>query len=306
MFLYKSKSGLSMGGSAERRTVAEMEKLVNKSGSTQDLLNYLDEDVPGYSNYRNLYVIGLFTMAIFALPSNIAVMILLYKKLFWKSNVLLLLFQLSIADIFVAFFCILGDAIWNVTIQWNGSDGLCRFYKYMQMFALYASTFILTGISIDRCIAVLFPLSRSCSQGRVLRVRIISVIAWLAALACAAPQAVIFHTETAPFQADFKQCVTHGAYTEQWQELAYSLTTVIIMFFLPVLVMALCYISIFMRITKEARQASETGEYLSQHSTVRKELYSRVRRATLWMTVVFVLCFIVCWGKCRSESHIMP
>ncbi|GAV03036.1 hypothetical protein RvY_13521-4 [Ramazzottius varieornatus] len=211
MFLYKSKSGLSMGGSAERRTVAEMEKLVNKSGSTQDLLNYLDEDVPGYSNYRNLYVIGLFTMAIFALPSNIAVMILLYKKLFWKSNVLLLLFQ-----------------------------------------------------------------------------------------------AVIFHTETAPFQADFKQCVTHGAYTEQWQELAYSLTTVIIMFFLPVLVMALCYISIFMRITKEARQASETGEYLSQHSTVRKELYSRVRRATLWMTVVFVLCFIVCWGKCRSESHIMP
>ena len=43
--------------------------------------------------------------------------------------------QLSIADIFVAFFCILGDAIWNVTIQWNGGDALCRFYKYMQMFS---------------------------------------------------------------------------------------------------------------------------------------------------------------------------
>lgn len=53
---------------------------------------------------------------------------------------------------------------------------------------LYASTFVLTGISIDRCIAVLFPLSRSGNQGRLLRVRIITIIAWLAALACAAPQ----------------------------------------------------------------------------------------------------------------------
>ena len=84
-----------MGSSMEQRAVADHhdQMVVNSSGSTQDLLNYLDEDVPGYSNYRSLHVIGLFAMAVFALPSNMAVIILLYRRKFWKSNVLLLLFQ---------------------------------------------------------------------------------------------------------------------------------------------------------------------------------------------------------------------
>ena len=70
------------------------------------------------------------------------------------------------------------------------------------------------------------------------------------------PQAVIFHTEAAPFQASFKQCVTHGAYTARWQEVTYTVSTLVLMFFLPVVIMVLCYVAIITRITKEAKMAS--------------------------------------------------
>lgn len=69
-------------------------------------------------------------------------------------------------------------------------------------------------------------------------------------------QAYIFHTELAPFQVDFRQCVTHGAYAEKWHEVAYNVFTVAVMFFVPVLIMLLCYVAIFARITKESQYAS--------------------------------------------------
>ncbi|OWA50872.1 putative Gonadotropin-releasing hormone receptor [Hypsibius exemplaris] len=263
---------------------------------TTELLRQLDIDVPGYSSHRHIYLVGLFTLGSFAVPLNLAAGALLIQRHFWRSNVYILLFQLAIADLLVATFCVVGDAIWNWTIQWHGGDTVCRFYKFMQMFSLYASTFILTGISIDRCVAVLFPLRWSGSRGKITRVRILSATAWILAAVCASPQAVIFHTETAPFSANFKQCVTHGAYTAQWQEVAYSVFTVSLMFFVPMFIMIFCYVAIFTRITKEARLASEPANAVSRQECARKRLYSRARRTTLLMTLIFVICFIVCWA----------
>ncbi|XP_055347560.1 gonadotropin-releasing hormone receptor-like [Paramacrobiotus metropolitanus] len=269
------------------------------SNSTKELLGHLDVDVPGYSGYRNVYVLGLFGMAICAIPLNCAVTIILAQRCFWRSNVYFLLFQLAIADLLVAVLCMVGDAIWNITLQWLAGDFLCRLYKFLQMFSLYASTFTLTAISIDRCIAVLFPLSRSGSHRSHKRIKCMSAAAWATAALCATPQAYIFHTETAPFDPGFLQCVTHGAYTDKWQEVVYTAYTVAIMFFVPVCIMILCYVAIFTRITKESRLASGPGDVefpYQQQACVRRALYSAARRRTLWMTLMFVICFIVCWA----------
>lgn len=66
-----------------------------KFNSTKELLGYLDADVPGYSSYRNTYVVGLFGMAVLAIPLNAAVASLLIQRQFWRSNVYILLFQVS-------------------------------------------------------------------------------------------------------------------------------------------------------------------------------------------------------------------
>lgn len=56
------------------------------------------------------------------------------KRAGHMSALNLLVLQLAVADTLVCLFCLLADAIWNVTMKWDGSTELCRFVKFMQMF----------------------------------------------------------------------------------------------------------------------------------------------------------------------------
>jgi hypothetical protein len=91
---------------------------------------------PHYFETRMWIISGLFTLAVTGLVSNIIVILYLLHK---QSNVRksagnLLAMQLALADGSVCLFCLLADAIWNVTVEWTGGLDLCRFVKFMQMF----------------------------------------------------------------------------------------------------------------------------------------------------------------------------
>lgn len=75
-------------------------------------------------------------LAVTGLVSNCSVILYVIRK---PSNVRksafnLLVMQLALADGFVCLFCLLTDAIWNITMEWTGGVDLCRFVKFMQMF----------------------------------------------------------------------------------------------------------------------------------------------------------------------------
>lgn len=74
------------------------------------------------------------------------------------SSIYSLILHLSVADILVTFFCIIGEAIWSFTVEWLAGDAACRLVKILQMFALYLSTLVLVLIGIDRWIAVKYPM----------------------------------------------------------------------------------------------------------------------------------------------------
>lgn len=77
-----------------------------------------------------------------------------------------LVMHLSISDILVTIFCIAGDAIWTLTVEWIFGDFGCRMFKVMQMFSLYLSTFILVLIGIDRWVAVKYPMKTLNTSNR--------------------------------------------------------------------------------------------------------------------------------------------
>lgn len=77
-----------------------------------------------------------------------------------------LVMHLSISDILVTLFCLVGDAVWLLTVEWIFGDFSCRIFKVMQMFSLYLSTFILVLIGIDRWIAVKYPMKTLNTSNR--------------------------------------------------------------------------------------------------------------------------------------------
>ena len=105
-----------------------------------------------------------------------------------------LIMHLALADIFVAFFNILPQLIWDITNVFYGNDFLCRLVKYLQVVAMYASSYVLLTSAIDRYFVICFPLSAHKWTTR--RTHFVLMAAWGLSLLFALPQLVIFsHVE---------------------------------------------------------------------------------------------------------------
>lgn len=125
----------------------------------------------------------LFAIALLSLVGNIATMISIKRgkrrrgraRPSWTA-IYSLIFQLSIADLLVTTFCIAGEAVWSFTVQWYAGNLACKLFKFMQMFSLHLSTFILVLIGVDRWLAVKYPMKSMATATRSGRLVIIAYI----------------------------------------------------------------------------------------------------------------------------------
>ncbi|GAU92285.1 hypothetical protein RvY_04385 [Ramazzottius varieornatus] len=260
---------------------------------------------------RDVQVKVLFTLFGFAIIANTAVIFSLLRsraKSNRFSNIHFLILQLVISDLLVALLCLAADASWKFTYSWNAGNLMCKLVKYLQMFALYSSTFIVVTIAVDRCIAVRYPMHRA---RRRVTIRCMTVY--------------VFRVMEAPFLSEdgqpFEQCVTFGAYEEAWQELSYILFTCCAMFVFPLVIITVSYSVIFIRIRHElggktgmsvpsvqitflenmagttisianSRVSSLRGAAGHRRETLMKKAKSR----TLWMSILVIVNFLVCWA----------
>lgn len=136
--------------------------------SVNDSCGLLYPRAPTFQQSALTRVIVLLLIAIFSLIGNIATLSsILRTGRQGTSTVYMLLVQLAIADLLVSIFCILADALWTLSVQWYGGNILCKAVKFMQLFALYLSTFLLVLIGFDRLCAVRFPMRRARAKHHV-------------------------------------------------------------------------------------------------------------------------------------------
>lgn len=137
----------------------------------------------------------LSAMAVLSLFGNLATIISLKRgkrsrgraRPSWTA-IYSLIFQLSIADLLVTIFCIAGEAAWSFAVQWYAGSIACKLFKFLQMFALYLSTFILVLIGVDRWLAVKYPMK---SMATATRSGKLVIIAWVLSLLLSIPQVSI-------------------------------------------------------------------------------------------------------------------
>ncbi|KAG6456789.1 gonadotropin-releasing hormone receptor [Manduca sexta] len=207
-----------------------------------------------------------------------------------------LIFQLSIADLLVTIFCIAGEAAWSFTVQWYAGNIACKIFKFLQMFALYQSTFILVLIGVDRWLAVKYPMKSMATATRSGR---LVVIAWVLSVVLSIPQTVVFRVAKGPFVEEFYQCVTHGFYTERWQEQAYTTLSLVFMFVLPLVILISTYVSTVRTIARSEKvfkpEVRRQEKYFTPDMN-RRRLIDRAKMKSLRMSVVIVAAFLVWWA----------
>ncbi|CAH0758068.1 unnamed protein product [Diatraea saccharalis] len=244
----------------------------------------------------------LSAMAILSLFGNLATIISLKRgkrsrgraRPSWTA-IYSLIYQLSIADLLVTVFCLAGEAAWLFAVQWYAGNVACKLYKFLQMFALYLSTFILVLIGVDRWLAVKYPMK---SMATATRSGKLVIVAWVLSFLLSIPQAVVFGVAKGPFIEEFYQCVTHGFYTERWQEQAYTTLSLVFMFILPLVILVSTYVSTVRTIAKSEKvfqpEVRRQPNYLTPDIN-RRKLIDRAKMKSLRMSVVIVAAFIVWW-----------
>uniref|UniRef100_A0A3Q3DSJ2 Oxytocin receptor a n=1 Tax=Hippocampus comes TaxID=109280 RepID=A0A3Q3DSJ2_HIPCM len=209
--------------------------------------------------------------------------------------------HLSIADLVVAVFQVLPQLIWDITFRFYGPDLLCRLVKYLQVVGMFASTYMLVLMSVDRCLAICQPL-RSLHRRKD---RFYVVFSWSLSMLLSIPQMFIFSLrEVGSAGSGVYDC--WGDFVMPWGAKAYITWISLTIYIIPVGILSVCYGLISFKIWQNFKLKTRREQCMSLTPKVGKgggalarvssvKLISKAKMTTVKMTFVIVLAYIVCW-----------
>ncbi|XP_072938367.1 adipokinetic hormone/corazonin-related peptide receptor variant I-like [Epargyreus clarus] len=243
------------------------------------------------------FVVAIYSvLLVIGAAGNVTVFVSLLRSRRRKSRVNLLMTHLVVADLIVTFIVIPLEIGWRTTNAWLAGNLACKVFLVLRAFGLYLSSNVLVCISLDRFFAVLYPLRLAVARKRS---KMMLSFAWFIALLCSMPQSLVFRVMHHPTVPEFQQCVSFEAFANHHQEMAYNVSCLVAMYFLPLIIITVCYACIFFEISKNSKQdsgkpqESHSGRIHLRRSDQRP--LARARRRTLRMTVTIVTVFACCW-----------
>nr|BDP38628.1 fluorescent sensor for oxytocin [synthetic construct] len=171
-----------------------------------------------------------------ALAGNLCVLLAIHTTKHSQSRMYYFMKHLSIADLVVAIFQVLPQLIWDITFRFYGPDILCRLVKYLQVVGMFASTYMLVLMSIDRCLAICQPLHSLHRR----KDRIYVILSWLLSLIFSIPQMFIFSLrEVGSAGSGVYDC--WGDFVKPWGAKAYITWISLTIYIIPVAILSICY-----------------------------------------------------------------
>ncbi|XP_002732002.1 RYamide receptor-like [Saccoglossus kowalevskii] len=143
--------------------------------------------------------------------------------------------NLAISDILMAVLCVNLTFYYSINFHWPFGIVMCALVMYIQMVSVSISIFTLVAISLDRYVAIIHPLRPRMTKRRAF---IVIVVIWLLAGGISLPAAINSKIETYPNSSTIS-C------SEQWatdqQRSIYTISLMIIQYFLPLLILSIAY-----------------------------------------------------------------
>lgn len=186
-------------------------------------------------------VLGL-VLALTTLGNSLVLWVLLRRRKY-NAPMHLFMVNLCLADLVVAFFQVLPQLLWDITERFQGPDMLCRSVKYLQIVGMFASSFMIVAMTVDRHNAICCPL-QTYKGGAISRWNRSIIVAWGLAFLLSVPQVFIFsRSEIAP---GVFEC--WGNFAESWGVKAYVTWMTLAVFVLPAFIITVCQVRIFKEI----------------------------------------------------------
>ena len=193
-------------------------------------------------NFVNLILLCLYSVLFMvAVGGNLLVLMVVLGQQRMRTVTNFFLLNLAIGDIAKALICIPFTFVANVLVSyWPFGSFMCPFVFYMQAVVVFVSAFTLVAMSIDRYVAILYPLRQKLTKRKLI---FIIVLIWAFALAVPLPTAFKSHVMN-PFENDTEECQLGLCIEDMGHEELrhiYTMTIMCLQYFVPLTVLMYTY-----------------------------------------------------------------
>ncbi|XP_070599310.1 proteinase-activated receptor 1-like [Erythrolamprus reginae] len=231
------------------------------------------------SGWLTSFVPGVYTLVVsFSLPLNITAIFLFLLKMKVKKPAVIYMLNLAFADVLFASVLPFRIVYHFSGNHWPFGPAMCRFVTATFYCNMYCSILLMTVISIDRFLAVVYPM-QSLSWRTLRRASVVCVAIWLVSLAGVVP---LFITEQTRNILPLNITTCHDVLNESDLQGYYRIFFTVFFsffFFVPLIVCTFCYVRIIWCLSS-SNIAVKSGK----------------RRRALLLSVAVLSIFIICFG----------
>ncbi|KAM8777638.1 proteinase-activated receptor 1 [Rhynchonycteris naso] len=253
---------------------------INHSSPLQKLPPvFISKDASGYltSAWLTLFIPSIYTgVCVISLPLNVMAIVVFLLKMKIKKPAVVYMLHLATADVLFVSVLPFKISYYFSGNDWRFGSEMCRFVTAAFYCNMYASIMLMTVISIDRFLAVVYPM-QSLSWRTMRRASFTSLVIWAVAIAGVVPLLLKEQTTQVP-GLNITTC--HDVLNETLLEGYYTYyfsTFSAIFFFVPLIISTVCYVSII--------------QCLSSSSVHNRSKKSRALFLSVAVFCIFVICF---------------
>ncbi|XP_012258758.1 neuropeptide SIFamide receptor [Athalia rosae] len=232
-----------------------------------------------------VYCVAYLLVFIIGLIGNSFVIAVVYRSPRMRTVTNFFIVNLAVADILVIVFCLPATLMSNIFVPWVLGWWMCKTVPYIQGVSVAASVYSLVAVSLDRFLAIWWPLKCQITKRRA---RMMIVVIWFIGLTTTLPWLIFFDLVVIfDFAPDVQLCL------EVWPEpldgsLFFLVGNMMLCYVLPMILISMCYVLIWIKVwkrhipndTKDAQM-----ERIQQKSKVK----------VVKMLVVVVILFVLSW-----------
>ncbi|KAM5203940.1 neuropeptide S receptor isoform 2-T2 [Hipposideros larvatus] len=232
-----------------------------------------------YYSFKTEQLITLWVLFVFTIVGNSIVLFSMWRRK-RKSRMTFFVTQLAITDI-----------IWRFTGDFLAPDFVCRVVRYLQVVMLYASTYVLVSLSIDRYHAIVYPMK--FLQGEK-QAKVLIVAAWSLSFLFSIPTLIIFGKRK--LSNGEMQCWALWPDDSYWTP--YMTIVAILVYFIPLTIISVIYAIVIRTIWIKSKGC----EMISNCSDGRlcigynRGPISKAKIKAIKYSMVIILAFICCWS----------
>ncbi|XP_053121510.1 neuropeptide S receptor isoform X2 [Hemicordylus capensis] len=245
-----------------------------------------------YYSFKTEQLVTLWILFVVTIVGNSIVLLSIWKRK-RKSRMTFFVTQLAITDCFTGFINIMTDIIWRFTGDFMAPDLVCRIVRYLQVVLLYASTYILVSLSIDRYHAIVYPMKFFQGERQA---KVLIVVAWSLSFLFSIPTLIIFGKQQ--LSNGEVQCWATWPDDSYW--IPYMTTVAFLVYFIPLIIISVIYFIVIRTIwTKSKAHAiivtnRADGKFCASYT--HRGLISKAKIKAIKYSVVIVLAFVLCWS----------